>query len=224
MAQLLSKIRWQSLQMKKELNFQNPLKLTCTVSIFVPKPFTPFQRHRQNTISEIKEKIKYLLELTDKIKNVKINYHTPFVSRLEAVFTRGDEKLGDFIYKLYQNGAYMTSWDENIDYKLWDTLAEECGFTFEEEASRQFDEDEQLPWEIIDIGISRTWFEKEYVKALENKNTIPCEFNCVNGGVCSNFKVKKVLAPKYVAKITTPSDKKSEKIHKYRIKLTKENK
>ena len=72
MAGLLSKIRWKSTQIKKDYNITNPLKLTCTVSVFVPKPFTPFQRHSQNTNAEIKEKIAYLLSLTDKIKNVKI--------------------------------------------------------------------------------------------------------------------------------------------------------
>lgn len=104
MAQLLSIIRWKSLQIKRELNLQNPLRLTCTVSVFVPKPFTPFQRHSQNTREKIKEKITYLLSLTDKIKNVKINYHNPFVSMLEAALTRGDEKFGKFIYNIYKKG------------------------------------------------------------------------------------------------------------------------
>lgn len=222
MAQLLSTIRWKSLQIKKELNLPNPLRLTCTVSVFVPKPFTPFQRHRQNTKEEIQEKISYLLSLTDKIKNVKINYHNPFVSRLEAAITRGDEKFGKLIYNLYKKGAYMTSWDEYLIYSDWENAAQECGISFEEEASRQYPKEEELPWEVIDVGISREWFEQEYEKALRAENTIPCEFNCVKCGVCTKFKTHKVIDKKYNPNIRIPKEEKDNEPLKYRLKLTKE--
>ena len=77
----------------------------------------------------------------------------------------------------------MTSWDEYLDYSMWEETAEECGISLDEEAAKQFSKDEVLPWEVIDIGIPRSWFEQEYEKALRNENTIPCEFNCVNCGV-----------------------------------------
>ena len=228
MAKLLSTIRWKSQLIKKEMGLQNPLRLTCTLSIFVPKPFTPFQRHRQNTKEEIKEKLTYLLSLTDKIKNVKINYHNPFVSKLEAAFTRGDERYADLIYALYKKGAYMTSWDEYLDYSMWEETAEECGISLDEEAAKQFSKDEVLPWEVIDIGIPRSWFEQEYEKALRNENTIPCEFNCVNCGVCRNFKTHKVIDKKYEKKTTEQElhekleEKHNEVPTRYRLKLTKE--
>lgn len=228
MAKLLSTIRWKSQLIKKEMGLQNPLRLTCTLSIFVPKPFTPFQRHGQNTKEEIKEKLTYLLSLTDKIKNVKINYHNPFVSKLEAAFTRGDERYADLIYALYKKGAYMTSWDEYLDYSMWEETAEECGISLDEEAAKQFSKDEVLPWEVIDIGIPRSWFEQEYEKALRNENTIPCEFNCVNCGVCRNFKTHKVIDKKYEKKTTEQElhekleEKHNEVPTRYRLKLTKE--
>ncbi|MCR5261785.1 MAG: TIGR03960 family B12-binding radical SAM protein [Candidatus Gastranaerophilales bacterium] len=227
MAGLLSKIRWKSMQIKKDMGLVNPLKLTCTVSVFVPKPFTPFQRHSQNTNAEIKEKIAYLLSLTDKIKNVKINYHNPFVSRLEAAFTRGDKKFGKLIYELYKKGAYLTSWDEYLDYSLWEETAAECGISYQEEASKQYGKDDILPWEVIDMGIPRSWFEQEYEKALQAINTIPCEFNCVNCGVCSKFKTHKVSDKKYSAKLTLSDvnshcDDKDLPVYKFRLKLTKE--
>lgn len=223
MAGLLGKIRYRSQYIKKEMNLPNPLRLTCTVSVFVPKPFTPFQRHSQNTNEEIREKISYLLSLTDKIKNVKINYHNPFVSMLEAAMTRGDKKFGKLIYALYKKGAYLTSWDEYLEYDQWRETAAECGISFEEEASRQYEKDEVLPWEVIDMGIPRSWFEQEYEKALRAENTIPCEFNCVKCGVCTNFKTHKVIDKKYTAqrhvveKIFDDAE-----IFKYRLKLTKD--
>lgn len=224
MAALLSKIRWKSTQIKKEMNITNPLKLTCTVSIFVPKPFTPFQRHSQNTNAEIKEKLSYLLSLTDKIKNVKINYHNPFVSRLEAALARGSEKFCDFIYRIYKKGAYLTSWDEYLNYSEWEETAQESGISFEEEASRQYAKEDILPWEIIDMGITREWFEQEYEKALRSENTTPCEFNCVKCGVCTRLKTHKVIDKKYTPKIKEISKKiDNETPFRYRLKLTKEN-
>ena len=223
MAGLLGKIRYRSQFIKKEMNLPNPLRLTCTVSVFVPKPFTPFQRHSQNTNEEIREKISYLLSLTDKIKNVKINYHNPFVSMLEAAMTRGDKKFGKFIYALYKKGAYLTSWDEYLEYDQWRETAAECGISFEEEASRQYGKDEVLPWEVIDMGIPRSWFEQEYEKALRAENTIPCEFNCVKCGVCPNFKTHKVIDKKYTAqKHVVEKVPDNAEVFKYRLKLTKD--
>ena len=225
MAGLLSKIRYQSTLVKKELNLQNPLRLTCTVSVFVPKPFTPFQRHPQDTNSVIKEKIAYLLSLTDKIKNVKINYHNPFVSRLEAVLARGSHNMSNFIYELYKDGAYMTSWDENLDYAQWTGIAEKCSVDFEKEASRYYEENEVLPWNNIDIGITKEWFEQEYKKALNSENTIPCEFGCVKCGVCPSFKTHKVIDKKYSAKTekVTPNNHDNEVPKRFRLKISKEN-
>ncbi len=223
MAGLLGKIRYRSQLIKKEMNLPNPLRLTCTVSVFVPKPFTPFQRHSQNKNEEIREKISYLLSLTDKIKNVKINYHNPFVSMLEAAMTRGDKNFGKLIYALYKKGAYLTSWDEYLEYDQWRETAAECGISFEEEASRQYEKDEILPWEVIDMGIPRSWFEQEYEKALRAENTIPCEFNCVKCGVCMSLKTHKVIDKKYTAqKHVVEKVPEDAEIFKYRLKLTKD--
>ncbi len=223
MAGLLSKIRYRSQLIKKEMGLANPLRLTCTVSVFVPKPFTPFQRHAQNTNEEIREKISYLLSLTDKIKNVKINYHNPFVSMLEAAMTRGDKKFGKLIYNLYKKGAYLTSWDEYLEYDQWRETAAECGISFEEEASRQYEKEEKLPWEVIDMGIPRSWFEQEYEKALRAENTIPCEFNCVKCGVCTDLKTHKIIDKKYTAKNHKIEKVDDAEIYKYRLKITKDD-
>lgn len=223
MAELLSKVRYLANGLRKELNLKDAIKITCTISIFVPKPFTPFQWHGQNSEEEIKEKIDYLLSKTKPIKGVKINYHSRYVSKLEAVFARGDKKLGEFIYKLNQAGAYMTAWDENINPELWNTLAQECSMSLDELAQKQFNINEELPWDIIDTGIDKSWFIKEYQKGLNAQNTIPCEFNCTNCGVCKNFKVKKVIDKPYQAKVKETKKIEQKEPVKYRIQLTKEN-
>ncbi len=175
---------------------ENGLKypqITCSISVFVPKPHTPFQWARQNTISEIQEKIKYLKELKDKLKNVKFNFHNPKMSQLEAFFTRGDENLCDFIYELYKQGSYLDSWDENMDFDLYQKVANKLNIDIEKEASREFLSDEILPWDNIFYGVNKSWLLTEYNKAKQAIATVPCEVKCNNCGVCSNFKTKKIL-------------------------------
>ena len=82
MAELLKKIKWEAKKLRTELELRDSLNITCTVSIFVPKPFTPFQWCSQFSPDEIHAKVNYLLEKTKPIKGVKINYHNSFSSKL----------------------------------------------------------------------------------------------------------------------------------------------
>ena len=168
-------------------------QITCSISVFVPKPHTPFQWARQNTISEIQEKIQYLKNLKDKLKNVKFNFHNPKMSQLEAFFTRGDEKLNDFAYELYKEGSYLDSWDENLDFNLYQKIADKLNIDIEKETSKEFLENEILPWDNIFYGVNKSWLLAEYKKAKKAIATVPCEVKCNNCGVCPNFKTKKIL-------------------------------
>ncbi len=168
-------------------------QITCSISVFVPKPHTPFQWARQNTIEEIGDKIKYLRGLKEKIKNVKFNFHNPQMSQLESFFTRGDEKISQFIFELYKNGAYLESWDENLDLNLYNQISQKLNINIEQLASKEFEEDENLPWDVISYGVNKAWLRAEYKKAKNAIATIPCEVKCNNCGVCSNLKTKKIL-------------------------------
>ena len=94
---------------------KHSLDLTCTLSIFVPKPFTPFQWCPQMDLDKVTEHIHYLMEQVKHIKGVKVNYHEKFVSILEAVLTRGDASLCRYIEALYKKGCYLDAWGEYFD-------------------------------------------------------------------------------------------------------------
>lgn len=168
-------------------------QITCSISVFVPKPHTPFQWARQNTIQEIEDKIKFLRDLKQSLKNVKFNFHNPKMSQLEAFFSRGDERLSDFIYELYKQGSYLDSWDENLNLDLYHQVAKKLNIDLEKEASKEIGENDTLPWENIFYGVNKSWLWNEYQKAKNAVATIPCEVKCNNCGVCSNFKTKKVI-------------------------------
>lgn len=223
LAYLLQFIVDESKKIRNEFNIKNPLKITISLSIFVPKPFTPFQYAPQDDFETIDKKITYLKSLVSRIKGVKLNYHNKKVSQLEASFARGDENLCNLVYEMYKNNQYLISWEENINFELINELS---GFKLEEYATRKFDINEKLPWDIISCGIDDNWFKEQYKLAIQNEENIkPCESMCINCGVCSNLKVKKHLAKKFEYKKVTNNineniNKKSKVV---RVKYKKTN-
>lgn len=238
MADLLSRIKYRAKQIKQEMNLNYGLELTCTVSIFVPKPFTPFQWCGQMDLSIVSEHIKYLKEKTKHIKGLKINYHESSVSQIEAVLTRGDKSLCDYIYTLYKKGCYLDAWGEHFDKDVWAQTAEECGFSLSKLAQKEYGLEDNLPWDFVNVGLSKEWLQKEYETALmqgyEFNLQKTCEHNCVNCGVCPNLKTHKVLAKPYKAseeaqhvldvKPVDPTRANVDPnipVYRYRLKITK---
>lgn len=203
MAELLNKIKYRAKLLKREKGLNHGFEITCTLSIFVPKPFTPFQWCPQMDLDEVTAHIHYLKEKTKHIKGLKINYHEKFVSQIEAVLTRGDQSLCKYIEALYKKGCYLDAWGEYFDKNVWKETAEECGFSLEELAKREYGLEENLPWDFINIGITKEWLQKEYkeafVQGCEFNYQPTCEHKCVNCGVCPTLKTRKVMAKPYIA-------------------------
>lgn len=231
MAELLEKIRHTSRYIKKQKELKHSLDIICTLSIFVPKPFTPFQWTGQFSLDEISNRIYYLKDKIKHIKGLKINYHEKFVSQIEAVLTRGDERLCDYIEKLSEKGCYLDAWGEYFNKNVWQETATELGISLEDLAQKEYSIEEELPWDFIDIGVEKDWLINEYKDALKNQTNPSCETGCVNCGVCKNFQTKKVMDKKYKEKQETENREQNNScstIHsftyspqKYRIKLTK---
>lgn len=232
-AKLMEKIRYRCRGLKAEKGLKHGLDVTCTLSIFVPKPFTPFEFCPQMDLDEVMAHVMYLKEKTKHIKGLKLNYHEPSVSQIEAVLTRGDATFCDWIEKLYEKGCYLDAWGEYFNKEIWHETAKECGIDIKQRALTGFSCEEELPWDFINIGVNKQWFVDEYKKSFEQKNEFnfqpTCEQKCVNCGVCPNLKVHKVLDKPYQAKHYV----KKEHVHidprtaptietfKYRLKVTK---
>ncbi len=238
MAELFRKIRYRARLLKKEKELKHSLDLTCTLSIFVPKPFTPFQWCPQMDLDKVTEHIHYLMEQVKHIKGVKVNYHEKFVSLLEAVLTRGDASMCKYIEALYEKGCYLDAWGEYFDKNVWFETAKENGFDLNAFAQKQYPLEEALPWDFIDIGINKEWFVEEYKKAFSVDENSPhivptCQHHCVGCGVCQNFGVNKVMAKPYKASELAQKNalvehvdpslnpQKVKETYRYRVKLTK---
>lgn len=156
--------------------------VTVSTSTFVPKPHTPFEWFGQNTLDKIELKQQFLKERLSN-KNIKYSWHNPLVSRLEAVVSRGDERVGDIIYEAFKNGAKFDSWEENLNIEAWNKAFEVTGIKPEEYASKEYDLDYEFAWDNIMHGVDKIFLKREYEKAIKGETTNNCMKNCAGCGV-----------------------------------------
>ena len=201
MLSLLAKIKYRAKELRKEHNIKDDLKLNCTLSIFVPKPFTPFQWCAQASVEDLTEKIHYIKEKSKSLKGVRIKIHDKYISQIEAVLTRGDDTLCRYIEKLYLSGCYLDTWDENFSYDKWKEIADSLRIPLRALAQKEFEQDEFLPWDFINTGIRKEWFIEQYNEAMQSRASVPCETKCSNCGICPSFNVKKQLDKSYSPKL-----------------------
>ena len=185
-AHLADKVAGEYFKVPKHIRNKG-LRVTASTSIFVPKPFTPFQWVPQARMEEVGEKIK-AVKLSIESKAVNYNYHESIVSYMEAVFARGDRRLCDVIVKAFEKGAKFDGWSEYFDFNLWMEAMKECNVDGDFYAYRERSYDEILPWDFIDIGVNRDYLIKENEKAKNGEFTRNCREGCTGCGVNVNFK------------------------------------
>ncbi len=157
------------------------VQVTVSVSTFVPKPFTPFQYEPQDTLEMIDQKQKHLVASISS-KKINVKYHDSRTSVLEAVFAKGDRRLGKVMLKAYEDGCYFDSWGEYFRYDKWMKAFEDCGIDPVFYANRRYSYDEVLPWSHLDYCISEKFLQSEHKKAVESTTTKNCRQNCSNCG------------------------------------------
>ena len=165
-------------------NKKRGLRVHVATAYFVPKPHTPFQWEKQITPEEYLRRC-HLLKDHFYSKSVEYNYHTPDTSRLEAVTARGDRRLGPVIAEAARNGAKLDGWDEYFNYQIWMDAFKTCGVDPDYYTVRGFGEDELLPWDPIDVGISKKFLLRERKRAYEGIITPDCRHGCSGCGANS---------------------------------------
>ncbi len=218
---LILKIKDKVHALKAQKQLSKHLDIVCTISTFVPKTFTPFQWHNQDSMEVIDEKIAYLRKKSKFIKGLKMNFSDTFLSQIEAVFSRGDRKLNKLVLKAFENGSYLDAWSENFNKNIWIESSQQAGIDFDEYAQRKIALEAELPWNFIDVGINSDWLKNQYLQAMAEKNSTPCDEKCTNCGVCSNTNVKRSDCEKMSFEEPTANDIQKENVFKYRLKVSK---
>jgi len=178
-AELVYKIikAWQA----NALNKKRGLRVHVATAYFVPKPHTPFQWEQQIGPDEYLRRCK-LLKSHFYSKSIEYNYHEPDLSRLEAVFARGDRRVGTVIEEALNRGARLDGWDEHFSYQTWLDAFEACGIDPDFYTVRGYGEQELLPWDVIDVGVSKDFLLEERRRAYDGQITPDCRQSCAGCG------------------------------------------
>lgn len=176
----------------REIRHRNDIKVTISVSCFVPKPFTPFQWFGQNSEAEFCRKQQLLKEhIHDRAIN--FNYHDSRVSLLEGVLARGDRRISKLVYEAWRAGAKFDGWTDIFREEYWQIAFEKTGINAADYSERTRDFSEKLPWEHTSPGVTREFLLREYEKAMKGELTGDCRRGKCNAcGICPNLDVKVV--------------------------------
>ncbi|MBI3988749.1 MAG: TIGR03960 family B12-binding radical SAM protein, partial [candidate division NC10 bacterium] len=148
--------------------------VTASASCFVPKPHTPFQWVGQDPLDLLKEKQRYLKRKLRQV-GVEFKWHQAESSFLEAVFSRGDRKLGRVLFKAHTLGCRFDGWTERLNFELWLRAFKEEGIDPGDYATRFFPlEEEPLPWEHIWV-VDKKFLLRECRRALLAALTHECQ-------------------------------------------------
>ena len=170
------------------------LKVTVSASSFVPKAHTPFQWEAQVPLEELKERQAYLAARL-KAPGIKFNWHDAGVSFLEAVFARGDRRLGAVLGEAFKLGCRFDGWTEHFHYQRWMEAFRLSGLDPAWYAGRSYHYDDVLPWDHIDAGVSRQFLAREHRQALAGRITPDCRTgSCPGCGLCPTLEIEPFYA------------------------------
>lgn len=158
------------------------LTLTVSTSTFVPKPQTPFGWYGQEDRERIYEKQRYLKEHL-KARWFRYSWHDPRLSMLEACFARGGRELGEVLQCAFENGCRFDAWADYFKFGSWMSAFERCGIDPQQQASRTYEDDEILPWEMISYGVDKAFLLKEKQLAQQGITTPDCREGCRGCGL-----------------------------------------
>ncbi len=158
------------------------IKISVSLSTFIPKPFTPFQFEPQPEESVIRERQKHLMEVINARKVTVSRSHFD-VTHLEAALARGDRRLSKVIHTAWKKGCKLDGWTEYYQYDKWIEAFRECGIDPSFYVNRTRSYDEILPWDHMDVLVSKDFFIRENKKAHDEQTTPNCRERCSGCGV-----------------------------------------
>ena len=168
----------------KEVKGKRGVKVTVSVSCFVPKAYTPFQWFAQVPQEEF-ERRQRLLKESIRDRAISFHYHDARASVLEGALSRGDRRLSAVIETAWRNGAKFDGWTDQFRDEVWKDAFRRCGVAPEFYSRRTRDPEEVLPWAHTSPGVSEDFLRREWQRAQEAALTHDCRREtCTGCGVC----------------------------------------
>jgi len=162
------------------------VKLNINIATFVPKPHTPFQWSSQLKPTEAASRIYKIKDSFRTNARVKVTYHAPYLSWLEGIVSRGDERVGDLILSAFKAGARFDAWDDLFRKDAWEKALSTSGMELESYTAER-DTNKKLPWDGVSVRVSKKYLLDELARSrqsiLTSICTEPCESLC---GSCTD--------------------------------------
>ena len=165
---------------------ERALRVSVSVSTFIPKPFTPFQWARQIDREQVNAKIE-LLKNELHMRGVSFSWNDYELSQIEAVLARGDRRLGAVIESAYKRGCVFDGWQQMFKYDEWINAFNDNNLS-PDLYTREFGEDEILPWDFIDIYIDKKFLLSEKHNSEQEKCSGGCQSGCKACGIQKIYK------------------------------------
>jgi len=182
--------------------------IRCTVSIggFVPKPHTPFQWVGQLSADETDARLE---KLRDAIRSdrrlgssIGFRYHDGKPGIVEGLLSRGDRRVGAVIEQVWRDGGRFDGWSEHFSYDLWMESAEkafarsEWPIDVDWYTTREREESEVLPWDVVDSGLDKEWLWQDWLDAIDETEVDDCRWTpCFDCGVCPQMGTEIEIGP-----------------------------
>ncbi|MHB8154969.1 MAG: TIGR03960 family B12-binding radical SAM protein [Candidatus Omnitrophota bacterium] len=148
---------------KRKIN-GSAAQINISINPLIPKPHTPLQWQKMDSMEAIKEKQIYLKSHC-KNRKLKFNFHDSQMGFLEGVLSRGDRLLGKVILSAYKKGARFDAWSNHFSFDKWQEAFSESGIN----PQKYLDEKPTtalLPWDFIDTGIGKEDLLIEFNKSI----------------------------------------------------------
>jgi radical SAM superfamily enzyme YgiQ (UPF0313 family) len=148
--------------------------ITLSINSFVPKPFTPFQWSPFAGTALLKERARWIQTALRKVANVKVHFDLPKWAYVQALLSRGDRRIADLLETV------------SLDRLSWAQAMKHQPLNPDFWVMREREKDEVFPWEVVNMGLKRSYLRHEYERALQEKETPACPVDgeCTRCGVC----------------------------------------
>ncbi|SMP10516.1 radical SAM-linked protein [Desulfurobacterium pacificum] len=184
----LIEMLWQVHKIGKR--FKGRKHLAAGISIFVPKPFTPFQWEAFSSREEAEEKIQKIKKKSP--RTFTLRFHDYRQSLIEAILTRGDEDTAKLLLSAHKHGCQLDEWNEYLNWEGWLKAFEETAFPVEKAIAKR-DINEELPWDFIKGVVTKKFLLRELEKAKNAIRTPDCRIaGCHGCGACTKEEIEKL--------------------------------
>jgi radical SAM superfamily enzyme YgiQ (UPF0313 family) len=129
-------------------------RLSLNVTPFVPKAGTPFQWLPMAELSTLENRLT-MLKKGLLPKGIKVKGDSPAWSQVQGALARGDTKMAGVLADM-----------EEVSLSGWRKAAARCRLDMDYYVLEKWDTSRQLPWGVLDLGVSQQHLRRELDRAM----------------------------------------------------------